>query len=276
MALVGAIGKQALEQQAQMMMQCFLQLFHVKAAETYETVFMAIGTLASTLGAAFIQWMPQFSEILKAGLANIEEHTVCLSAVGVIGDLCRALEGQVMPFCDDIMLQLMRNLIDQSLHRSVKPPILSCFGDIALALNADFGRFLETSMTMLFNASKIQMDMSDPDDNDYMITLHENIIEGYSGIVQALSHCQRAELLQPHLPNICGFLETIIVQQLGEARDPGVTKAAINLTGDLAQGLKGAVKPYFQKPWVTQLLQSAQAADCVEDATWAHSEIQKM
>ena len=120
----------------------------------------------------------------------------------MIGDLCRALEHAVLPYCDPIMLQLMRNLIDKNLHRcvqphhytlpdtfvcrSVKPPILSCFGDIALAVGADFERFLEHAMTMLYNASQITMDTSDPDDHDYMVQLHENIIEGYSGIIQAL------------------------------------------------------------------------------------------
>lgn len=168
----------------------------------------------------------------------------------------------------------MRNLIDKNLHRSVKPPILSCFGDIALAVGADFERFLEHSMTMLYNASQIQMDMSDPDDQDYMIHLHENIIEGYSGVIQALHHCQRAQLLEKFLPNICGFLEQVIMP-LGENRDDAITKASINLTGDIAQAMKGAVKPYFQKPWVQQLLNASQAADCVEDATWANNQIQR-
>jgi importin subunit beta-1 len=232
---------------------------------------MAIGTLASQLGESFNQFMPAFAEILGAGLANAEEHTICLAAVGVIGDVCRALERNVLPYCDAIMLQLMKNLIDQNLHRSVKPPILSAFGDIALAVGADFERFLDHSMTMLFNAGSIEMEVSDPEDEDYRNQLHENIIEGYSGIVQALSHCQRAQLIDKFLPNICGFLEAKVAACAD--RDPNITKYAINLVGDLAQAMKQSVKMYFQKPWVQALLQSAQAAECMDDANWAHSQI---
>lgn len=234
---------------------------------------MAIGTLASSLGDKFITWMPEFEKILKGGLEAAEEHSVCLAAVGVIGDLCRALEHNMLPYCDAIMLQLMRNLIDQNLHRSVKPPILSCFGDIALAVGAEFKPYLNHAMTMLYNASVISLDLEDPDDEEYMIKLHENILEGYSGIIQALSHCQRAQLLEEFLPNMCGFLKEKIVPI--ESRDDGITKGAINLTGDLAQALKGAVKPYFAEPWVQALLNSAVAADCVEDATWAHNQVQR-
>merc|ERR1712054_108728 len=235
-----------LEQLAPSMMQCFLHLFATKATTTYEEAFMAIGTLASNLGASFMQYMPQFKDLLIKGLENSEEHTICLAAVGVIGDLCRALNQQILPFCDPIMLQLMKNLIDQNLHRSVKPPILSCFGDIALAIGANFEHFMEHSMTMLHNAGTIVLQVNDPEDEDYKNKLHENIIEGYSGIIQAMKDCQRAQLVEKFLPNICAFLEEKIAPNPN--RDPSITKSAINLVGDLAQSMKGSVKGYLQRP----------------------------
>jgi importin subunit beta-1 len=271
MGLVTKIDKASLEQQAGAMMQCFLHLFATRAATVYEEAYMAIGTLACHLGASFQQYMGPFAEILGAGLANAEEHSICLAAVGVIGDVCRALERNVLPYCDAIMLQLMKNLIDQNLHRSVKPPILSAFGDIALAIGSDFERFLDHSMTMLHNAGSIEMEINDPDDEDYRNQLHENIIEGYSGVIQALHHCQRAQLLEKFLPNICAFIETKIVNC--QDRDPQITKCSINLVGDLAQAMKQAVKAYFQNPWVLALMNSAADADCLADAQWAHGQI---
>merc|ERR1711998_287740 len=166
----------------------------------------------------------------------------------------------------------MKNLIDQDLHRSVKPPILSCFGDIALAIGASFEPFMEHSMTMLHNAGTIVLQVNDPDDEEYKNKLHENIIEGYSGIIQAMKDCQRAQLVEKFLPNICAFLEEKIAANPN--RDPSITKSAINLVGDLAQSMKGSVKGYLQRPWVQNLLNSAEAADCVEDAKWAHSQVQ--
>lgn len=35
---------------------------------------------------------------------------VCLAAVGLVGDLCRALGQKMLPFCDEIMVLLLENL----------------------------------------------------------------------------------------------------------------------------------------------------------------------
>jgi hypothetical protein len=35
---------------------------------------------------------------------------VCAAAVGVVGDLCRALNASVAPHCDEIMTRLLNNL----------------------------------------------------------------------------------------------------------------------------------------------------------------------
>ena len=35
---------------------------------------------------------------------------VCLAAVGLVGDLCRALQSNILPFCDEVMQLLLENL----------------------------------------------------------------------------------------------------------------------------------------------------------------------
>jgi len=45
--------------------------------------------------ADFEKYMPHFRPFLCLGLNNYEEHQVCGVAVGVVGDICRALEGKV-------------------------------------------------------------------------------------------------------------------------------------------------------------------------------------
>ena len=213
----------------------------------------------------------------------------------MIGDLCRALEREVLPYCDVIMLQLMKNLQDPQCDRSVvlwspqyqylahslvlcgyacrsvKPPILSALGDIALAIKPDFQRFLDQSMAILHSTGCGQLEIEDQDDKDYRNKLHENIIEGYSSIVQALHHCQRAQLLERFLPNICTFFEDKIVRCTD--RDSEVTKCAINLVGDLAQAMKQSLGGYIQNQWVQELFDSAAVADCLDDAQWARSQI---
>merc|ERR1712070_1003575 len=127
--------------------------------------------------------------------------------------------------------------MSEKLNRDVKPPILSTFADIALAISGDFTRFLEHSMTMLYNASQIELNSEEEEDIDYLATLHENILEGYSGIVQALRDAdkmQNSQNFSNHLvkyrENIFFLLEKKIVGKNEQEHD--VLKAAISLVGD--------------------------------------------
>ena len=54
--------------------------------------------------------------------------------VGVLGDVCRAIEARIAPFCDKIMSVLLTNLQSNDVQRNIKPQILSAFGDIAIAI----------------------------------------------------------------------------------------------------------------------------------------------
>jgi len=85
------------------------------------------------------------------GPKNFEEHQVCVITIGVVGDICRELDDNVLPFYDGIMTYLQYMSISQ-LHRSIKPPIFSCFGDIALAIGLQFEKYLIYVMHMLRSA----------------------------------------------------------------------------------------------------------------------------
>ena len=56
----------------------------------------------------------------------------------MVGDVCRGFEEKVLVYCDGIITQLHVDLSSNQLHRSVKPPIFSSFGDIALAIGEKF------------------------------------------------------------------------------------------------------------------------------------------
>lgn len=109
---------------------------------------------------------------------------MCLAAVGLVCDLCRALMSNILPYCDEIMQLLLENLgvgtrrpdgsdppgsgvVDgvlcvliqnENVHRSVKPLILSAFGDIALAIGGEFKKYLEIVLDTLQQASQAQVD----------------------------------------------------------------------------------------------------------------------
>merc|ERR1712060_769839 len=87
-------------QYADQMMQLFLQVFGAKNSTVHEEALMAVGAVANATELGFEKYMPHFRPFLSLGLSNSEEHQVCAVAVGVVGDICRALEAKVLPYCD--------------------------------------------------------------------------------------------------------------------------------------------------------------------------------
>ncbi|RWR97523.1 importin subunit beta-1 [Cinnamomum micranthum f. kanehirae] len=175
--------------------------------------------------------------IQKLGVCEPTKHLfmqyadqVCAITVGVVGDICRALEEKILPYCDGIMTQLLKDLSSNQLHRSVKPPIFSCFGDIALAIGENFEKYLIYAMPTLQGAAEVSTHTSGADDEmtEYMNMLRNEILEAYSGYCTSLSL----------------FLINLF---LCVVRDDVVTKTAVGLLGDLADALGGDAGPLISQ-----------------------------
>jgi importin subunit beta-1 len=82
---------------------------------------------------------------------------VCLSTVGVLGDVCRNVEAEILPYCDEIMSLLVVNLGREDVHRNIKPNILSAFGDIALVIGDNFEKYLEAVLRVLKQAMSLSV-----------------------------------------------------------------------------------------------------------------------
>ena len=54
-----------------------------------------------------------------------QEWQVCSVTVGVLGDISRALEDAIYPYCDGIMQTLLQNLQSEDVQRTIKPMILA-------------------------------------------------------------------------------------------------------------------------------------------------------
>lgn len=99
-----------------------------------------------------------FLEPLLNAIQSTEDSQLCTVAVGVIGDICRALGEHAQAYAQGFMTTLFNTLQSQTLNRQVKISVLSCFGDIALAIGAGFVPFLEPTMNVLKQAGDVTAD----------------------------------------------------------------------------------------------------------------------
>ncbi|XP_065834901.1 importin subunit beta-like [Oscarella lobularis] len=255
-----------------------------KAGGLHEDALMAVGSLIELLGADFRVYLEKFQPFLLSGLQNKESYLVCSAAVGVVGDLSRALGREMEPMCAQLMQQLAEILVDPNVHRSVKPQILSVFGDIALAIGTNFGAFLDVVMSVLLQASQAQVDKSDYEMLEYLNELRESCIEGYTGIVQGMTDSDKSapnyEVLQslyPHLPNIISFIEHIA---LDADHSDSNTAVCCGLLGDLCRIFNKQLKSLVEnKPAITQLLaegKDSKISRTKKLAMWAAREVRKV
>lgn len=200
-----------------------------------EEALLLAAALATAVGAGFERFMPHFAPHLRVGLANFEDQTVCYMTVGVVGDLCRALEGKIITYCDGILETLYGNLTNSAVDRKIKAAIMSCFGDIALAINGDFEKYLAPVVRMLQQASSTKITDS-PDMNEdwveYLNSLREGVLDAYTGIIHGLKDANKLPLFKEHVNGVLLFVKDICEDTSGTVSE-GVMKAAVGVVGDL-------------------------------------------
>ncbi|PKU70398.1 importin subunit beta-1 isoform X2 [Dendrobium catenatum] len=254
------------------MMDLFLRVFACRNATVHEEAMLAIGALAYAAGHNFLKYMQGFYPYLEMGLQNFEEYQVCAITVGVVGDLCRALDDKILPFCDGIMTHLLKDLSSNQLHRSVKPPIFSCFGDIALAIGENFEKYLIYAMPMLQSAAELSTLVAEADDEmiEYTNQLRNGILEAHSGILQGFKNSPKTQLLMPYASNILQFLDSLYNEK---DMDDIVMKAAVGVLGDLADTLGANAGPLISQSVSSKdFLEECLASDehlIKESAQWA-------
>ena len=219
----------------------------------HEDIFVCISAVCVSVGSHFAVYLDSFAPFLYQALQNREEHTMCSIAIGLIGDISRALGDKVLPYCDNFMSSLLQNLQSPVLNRTVKPTILSCFGDIALAINENFAKYLDVVMQLLQQASQVTYNADAAYDMiDYVNGLREGIIEAYTGIVQALKGSPQAQALGAHVQGMFSFLA--VVHGDAETHER-LRRGVIGLIGDLAETFpNGDLKPLLQQDWVAECI----------------------
>ncbi|KAL9923916.1 importin subunit beta [Glossina fuscipes] len=252
-----------------------------KSGGVQEDAFLAVSTLVELLGMKFVKYMDAFKPFLYMGLKNHEEYQVCCAAVGLTGDISRALKQLMLPYCDDIMGLLLGNLSEPSLHRSVKPQILSAFGDMALSIGGAFLKYLNAVLEMLHTASQVEVDPSNFDMLEYFHELRESVLEAYTGIIQGLKGVEQIPNpdvyhLEPHLGEIIMFIKRIALT--GDNSDSMVASAA-GFIGDLCAAFGARVLPLVDDVTITQFIAEGKRSKTCRTKSlchWAAKEIKKL
>ncbi|KAF0685755.1 Aste57867_22363 [Aphanomyces stellatus] len=238
---------------ADRIMNCLLNIFSTGHTTAGEEAFLATGALAGAIESDFKKYMTQFYPVLLAGLNNIQEYMVCASAVGVVGDVCRALGPDVNVFIPEIINQLLVILRFPNLNRSVKPPVIAVFGDIGLAIEGEFEVYFQHVVEMLLQAAQacVSVQVDDEDAIDYMNQLRESILEAFTGILQGLSSHGKGALMVPALQGVGQFIALLAAET---NRSESVTTTCVGLIGDITSILGPQSKALIQQPFIQSLL----------------------
>jgi hypothetical protein len=127
-----------------------------KTSTILEDAFLVVGSLSAAIEIKFAPYISAFLPFLYPALKAYDDTQLCTVAVGIIGDITRALGDQTEQYAQAFVTVLLENLSSEVLNRNVKISILACFGDVALAIGPKFEPYLETAMTVLRQAAALQ------------------------------------------------------------------------------------------------------------------------
>ncbi|KAF9813282.1 hypothetical protein IEO21_05666 [Rhodonia placenta] len=219
-----------------------------KTSTILEDAFLVVGSLAAALEQQFSPYIQAFLPFLYPALKAHEDTQLCMVAVGIIGDITRALGEQSAQFANAFMSVLLENLQSEVLNRNVKISVLSCFGDIALAIGPAFEPYLSTTMGVLRQAASLQPNPLDVDMVDYVSQLREGILEAYTGVVTGLKNTEKVTLLLPYVQSILELVQRVIADN---ERSDSAFKLCIGLIGDLADAFPdGQIKQLLLAEWI--------------------------
>ena len=238
----------------------------------HEEALLLIVALANAAGSGFERFMPHFAPHLTVGLQNYEEIQVCLTTTRMVGDLCTALEGKVAKYCDMILEILYTNLKNPAVDRKIKAAVMTCFGDIAMAITGDFEKYLGPVVQMLREASSTRLADGPADSEEwieYLNSLREGVLEAYSGIIHGLKESNKLPLFKEHVNTVLMLVKEISEDQTSQMP---VIKAAVGVVGDLILVFQTELAAYVGKaPFLSNLVQIAirsQEPKLLQNANW--------
>jgi importin subunit beta-1 len=285
--IISKLDEGVIRQHANQIMGLLLQVLQSKHATVHEEALFAMGALANRVKESFENYITHLKPFLALGLQNAAEYKTCIVTVGLIGDIARALEQKFMLIGDDVMKILLEHLQNNNIERVIKPHIISCIGDIALAVGGHFERYMPYVMKLLLGAAtlKITTQKADYDDIEYLVQLRESIFEAFTGILQGLSDGNKANVFIQTIPENQG-LELIMkfIDSCAEDeyinQSENIIKASAGFIGDLASRIpREHVANYLRRKSVATIINQANKSqsDAVKQTgQWAEAMVKQV
>lgn len=221
-----------------------------------EDIFIAILSIASSIGGDFIKYMDVFQPYLTAALVNTES-TTCRTAVGVVADLSQALGSGILPYLEPLMTILGTNLSNENIKRELRPVILSCFGDVATSVGQNFRPYVSFVMNICKVALEIEAEDLSVDTAEYVVQVKESCLDAYVGIVAASS--DDPSMIYEYVGQIFMLIQEFSVEPNLQLQNTD-RRAAVGLLGDIASMFpNGEFKQAYMQDWVTEYIKKARA-----------------
>eukprot|EP00755_Sulcionema_specki_P026763 Sspe_Gene.16208::Locus_5709_Transcript_1_1_Confidence_1.000_Length_2838::g.16208::m.16208/K14293/KPNB1, IPO1; importin subunit beta-1 len=229
-----------------------LALFSSNVAEVQEEAYLAVSAMAQCLKKDFVHYMQDFAVILCRGLQNVQFPRVCSMTVEVTKSLAAVLGASLQPYCNDIVGILLENLKSKDLSMDVKPKIISCFGDIAFAIDEHFVAYLPRVMSVIHIAVQTVQGAAASDEQMaiYQNEIWENVCSAYTCILLGMKNCQAA--LTPYVTQMLEHVALISMKR--QTIMPEVYINALTVVGDLANVYRTEIKEQLKHEAIMYLV----------------------
>lgn len=219
-----------------------------------EESLLTLSVFFSIVKANGFKYVEAFNPFIIAALGEFADYALCQSAVGAVNDVVSHLKSNSSAFVNDYMTALLAALSNPTLDRKVKPHIVSCFADIATALEGNFKPFLQGTLSILAQAAAVAQvrvpDIEDYDAVDAANSLRSSILCAYTSILSVLVSTNDLGELLPHVPTILLFIDnTFGVPEIDEE----TINNSYGLFGDLCNAYGRNMQPIITPPFTAKL-----------------------
>eukprot|EP01137_Pigoraptor_chileana_P000085 Opistho-2@35669 len=266
-SLLRRLKKADIESLSGHLMQVVIVLFENRGNGVQDDALGVVSALINAIEEGFAPHVNLFKPYLMHCLGMRQAFHICGSAVGVVGDICRAIGVAVLPYCDDFMGTLLEILKDPKVHRTVKPLVFSAFGDIAMAIGPEFRRYLQVVFDPLSQVAGLKIDNYDNFENvEYIDQLRQACCGAYTGILQGFRDSESNVQLAPQVNSIINFVKIVFLDLKEYVPKTYQEKiynnetfiAAFAVLGDLCTCFGMNVRSLFIAPqtliWVKQMM----------------------